>query len=116
MAAMGGHASMMFMRQFAIGAYHLHKEPGATYARVYSPSEEQFEWLEGEYAKIVVGVGSEAELLALLEAAEEKGLTAYLVTDNGHTEFHGVKTNTCICIGPHHPDVFIGLTNHLKLL
>ncbi len=112
MMAQAAHASMMFLRE----QLNLEEDDGRVFSHIAEWTPEQAEWLNGEYAKIVVGIGSEAELLERLETAKSMGLTAYLVTDNGHTEFNGVKTNTCICIGPHHPDVFIGLTNHLKLL
>jgi PTH2 family peptidyl-tRNA hydrolase len=79
-------------------------------------SQEEFLWLTGSYAKICVSVNSEAELLAIHERARAQGLTSELVVDNGHTEFHGVKTTTCLGIGPHFPEVFQGLTNHLSLL
>lgn len=115
MMAQAAHASMMFLQS----KFLLYADGEKYYvddANLDEFSEEEYKWFQGEYAKISVGIGSEEELLALLEKAKEAGLTAHLVTDNGHTEFDGVKTNTCICIGPHYPEKFVGLTDHLKLL
>lgn len=112
MMAQAAHASMMFLRELI----ELEDDEGRVYSHIAEYTPEQAEWLRGEYAKIVVGVGSEDEMAEILLVAWNRGLTAYEVIDNGHTEFNGVKTKTCICIGPHHPDVFVGLTNHLKLL
>jgi PTH2 family peptidyl-tRNA hydrolase len=57
-------------------------------------------WVEGSFAKIVLGVESEAHLLEALRLAQEAGLPCALITDAGNTEFHGVPTNTCVAIGP----------------
>lgn len=58
------------------------------------------EWVEGTFAKIVLGVDSEADLLTLYESAKAAGLPTALVQDVGNTEFHGVPTYTTIAIGP----------------
>lgn len=72
-------------------------------------------WLSQSFAKIAVGVDSEQELLDIVEKAKERGIIARTITDNGHTEFHGVPTLTCAAIGPCHKDKLVGLTDHLKL-
>lgn len=118
MAAQAGHAASMFL----VSLTHLiptvteGKNTFALGNRGIDLTEEQGEWLRGSYAKICVGINSEEELLALHEKAKEQGLTSYRVLDNGHTEFGGVQTHTCIAIGPHYPERFQGLTDHLKLL
>jgi len=73
-------------------------------------------WLNGSFTKICVYVTSEQELLDLYAKAVDAGLYAALITDNGLTEFNGVKTNTCIAIGPAFPDEIDHLTGHLPLL
>lgn len=73
-------------------------------------------WLKNSFKKVVCYVNSEEELLELFERAKAKGMIAHLVEDNGATEFNGVKTNTCIAIGPDLDENFEGLTNHLPLL
>lgn len=61
---------------------------------------EMAEWVGGVFAKIVLGVESEADLLKALEEAKMRGLPCALITDVGNTEFHGVPTNTAVAIGP----------------
>lgn len=113
--AQASHASMMFMtkeiRKSLAGEYE------CCMAAVLPPfTAEQVEWIEGSFTKVCVGIGSEAELLALADAAREAGLEVNVVTDNGQTEFHGVKTITCAAIGPNKAEDIDKITGHLKLL
>jgi len=62
------------------------------------------EWVNGSFAKIVLGVETEADLLQVYEAAKAAGLPTALITDLGHTEFHGVPTNTTVAVGPAKPE------------
>lgn len=73
-------------------------------------------WLASDYRKVTVRVDSEAELLALVEAAKARGINIHLVEDLGHTEFHGVKTKTAAALGPAEADALDALTGSLKLL
>lgn len=73
-------------------------------------------WLNGSFTKICVGVNSELELLDLYDAAIEANIPASLIIDNGKTEFNGIKTVTCIAIGPDYSDRIDAITGHLKLL
>lgn len=91
-------------------------EPGRIEYLLFDVSQELQEWIDGSFTKIVVGVDSEEELLALYHAAEERGILCSLVTDKGLTEFHGVPTNTCVAIGPDRVAVIDDLTNDLTLL
>ena len=74
------------------------------------------EWLSGPFAKIVVSVDSEDELLDVYQRAKKDGLITALITDQGRTEFNGVPTNTCIAIGPDRDEVLHPITGGLKLL
>jgi PTH2 family peptidyl-tRNA hydrolase len=74
------------------------------------------EWLKDSFRKICVYVNSEEELLEVYNKAKSAGTLAYLIEDNGATEFGGVKTLTCCAIGPHDDEVFFDLTDHLPLL
>ena len=65
-----------------------------------SISDTTKDWILGEYTKICVCVESEEELLNIYEKAQKSGLNVCLITDNGHTCFNGVKTKTCLAIGP----------------
>lgn len=57
-------------------------------------------WLEGGAAKICVKVDSEQALYDLERKAEAAGIRSCLIVDDGLTMFHGVKTPTCIAVGP----------------
>lgn len=72
-------------------------------------------WLKGSFTKITVSVNSEAELDKLEQAANEAGILNYLITDNGFTEFHGVKTKTCLAIGPAPNEKIDSICKHLPL-
>jgi PTH2 family peptidyl-tRNA hydrolase len=58
------------------------------------------DWVWGSFAKIVLSVDSEEELLRAYELAKAAGLPTALIVDEGRTEFHGVPTNTTVAIGP----------------
>jgi PTH2 family peptidyl-tRNA hydrolase len=73
-------------------------------------------WISTRFAKIVVYVKSEEELLELHMQAKMRGMISHLITDAGFTEFNGVATNTCIAIGPDLVENFDGLTDKLPLL
>ncbi len=73
------------------------------------------EWVAGPIAKICVYVETEEELVALADRAREAGLPYALITDAGHTEFHGVPTRTALGIGPAYPEELDPITGHLPL-
>ena len=50
-------------------------------------TKEMLEWMNSSFAKIVVSVNSEAELLALRDQVEKAGIVHALILDNGNTEF-----------------------------
>jgi len=73
-------------------------------------------WLNGPFTKITVSVNSEEELIELYEKAKEKDFPCIMIEDAGLTEFNGIKTKTCIAIGPGWDNEIDELTGHLKLL
>ena len=79
-------------------------------------SDPAFEnWLmRDSFTKVVLEIGSEAELLELYEKVKAAGLRAVLIKDAGHTKFK-VPTYTGIGIGPHWPKQVNPFTDHLKL-
>lgn len=79
-------------------------------------SEEFVAWKEGDFTKIVLCVDSEKELLEICNKAIGKSLPCALIEDNGLTEFNGVKTKTCVAIGPCQSEYIDEITGHLKLL
>jgi PTH2 family peptidyl-tRNA hydrolase len=99
--AQGAHASMAFL------SHHVRGEAPLT--RV------AHEWLGGSFMKIVVTVNSEEELLDVYGKAKERGITAYLITDSGRTEFGGVPTNTAVAIGPDYAENLDEITGNLPL-
>jgi PTH2 family peptidyl-tRNA hydrolase len=73
------------------------------------------EYFLGIFRKVTLQVGSEAELMAIHDAAMAAGLEVHLVTDSGLTEFHGVSTKTCLAIGPCYDHQVDPITGGLKL-
>lgn len=115
------HAAMMFIaKQFRNGAaveLATHQtNTGDVKTFALSFTEEQLQWLKGQFTKIVVGVSSELELLQIIDAALAEGLTVNYVVDSGKTEFHGVPTLTCAAIGPNEAERIDKITGNLKLL
>lgn len=118
MIAQGAHASMAvllnLMKKYKDNTTALGKTDNWMLA---APEDGPISaWLKGRFAKIVVSVDSEADLLALYEQAKTAKLPCSLITDAGFTEFNGVPTNTCIAIGPWERTEIDKLTGHLKLL
>lgn len=74
------------------------------------------EWLVGKFAKITVYVNTEAELLAVYDAAKNAQLPTTLIKDSGLTEFNGVPTLTAVGIGPADSDRINKITGTLPLL
>lgn len=118
MIAQGSHASMAFLTKtlkirpcskFIVG------DEEWSSAKI-NVSEETISWLDNSFRKIVCYVDSEEELLEIHNKALNAGLISHLIEDNGTTEFGGIKTKTCIAIGPHFCSKFEGLTDHLPLL
>jgi PTH2 family peptidyl-tRNA hydrolase len=73
-------------------------------------------WVFGKFTKVVVGVETETELLALRDAAYDAKLPYALIQDCGDTEFGGKPTFTALAIGPASADKLDPVTGHLKLL
>lgn len=113
MVSMGSHASMLSL------VSHLHidtidkKSHIGTIIDIDSPLAL---WLSGSFAKITLGCNSEEELFELYNKAKSMNIPVVMITDNGVTEFNGVKTNTAIAIGPYHKDEIDKITKDLKLL
>jgi len=83
---------------------------GPPHILVIPLTEEMHEWEDGVFAKICLGVESEADLLRVYEEAKARGLPTTLITDAGRTEFHGVATNTVVAVGPAEADDIDAIT------
>lgn len=75
-------------------------------------------WLDGIFTKICLCVDNEDELVSLYNNIKKEApeIPIVMIEDNGLTEFHGVKTKTCIGIGPWVSEEIDKFTKHLKLL
>lgn len=103
MIAQGAHAAMMCMMK-------------SVYEGIRWADLELIDWLEHGMKKICVRTDTEEQLLELHRKAKEAGLRAHMVTDAGHTEFHGVPTVTCLAIGPNEDGAVDAITGGLTLL
>lgn len=74
------------------------------------------EYIQGSFKKVVVHVASEKELLDIYQTALKKKIYTSLIIDSGKTEFHGVPTKTCCCIGPWNEKEINEITGNLPLL
>jgi peptidyl-tRNA hydrolase, PTH2 family len=73
-------------------------------------------WDIGQFTKICVSVNSEEELLDVVMKAKAARVPVSLITDAGHTEFHGVPTHTCLALGPAWADEIDKISGGLPLL
>lgn len=102
MVAQGAHASMWFLLDYFLGKCD---DP--------EPIEK---WLIGGMSKICVRAETREEFDAIVNQARSAGLRTNVITDAGHTEFHGEPTVTCAAIGPNYSEELDKITGHLKLL
>lgn len=107
--AQGAHASQMWITEW-LKAY-----ASNMYEREIKLFDREYEWLQNGTKKVTVRVESEKELVDLHKKAISLGLTSYIVEDEGLTEFSGVRTKTCLAIGPDKSDLIDKVTKELKL-
>lgn len=75
----------------------------------------EYAWLMGLNKKVTLVVSSEEELLDIAAKAKDAKLLCYVVEDEGLTQFNGVKTKTCLAIGPDESSKIDAITGHLRL-
>jgi len=121
MVAQGAHASLkviLDMMNKATTFEHIcdpkHKQD--TWTLCLSHQYPLHHWITGQFKKICVSVNSEEELISIYNQAKEAKLPCVLIEDNGLTEFNGVKTKTCVAIGPALEEDINNITKELKLL
>jgi PTH2 family peptidyl-tRNA hydrolase len=115
-AAQASHASMKVFFDRIEEIYpdgRMHKPNTMVIGDITSDMKE---WIEGIFTKVVVECDSEEELFQLKKKADDVNCPTSLIIDNGLTVFDGVKTPTCIAIGPARAEVVDEITGHLKLL
>lgn len=114
MVAQGAHACVFSVVMMMVALY---MQSGGEMSEEEVRKNPTFQWFnDGHSTKICLRVGSEAELMEIHEKAQAASLPVYLVVDNGLTEFHGVKTKTCLAIGPAEAEDVDKITGHLELL
>ena len=114
MVAQGSHASLSFLsRKLELNCVDKQCD---IYRYDSSLSEAEHHWLNNSFVKICCVVESEEELIALHTRAIELGLVSHLIIDDGRTEFNGIRTKTCIAIGPDWCDKIDEVTKDLRLL
>lgn len=79
-------------------------------------STDEQAWFASGTKKVVVRCDGLHELEQLVFKAKLAGIEVHVVTDAGHTEFHGVPTVTCAAFGPAESDELDKITGGLKLL
>ncbi|WP_442870502.1 aminoacyl-tRNA hydrolase [Aneurinibacillus sp. Ricciae_BoGa-3] len=77
---------------------------------------DMLDWMDDKFTKICVRANSEEELVSIYHQAKDANLPVALITDSGQTEFHGVRTKTCLAIGPADADAIDSITGNLTLL
>lgn len=75
-----------------------------------------YEWLNGQFTKIVLYVESEDDITVLANRCNFMVVPHAVITDAGRTEFHGKPTVTCIAIGPDISEKIDTITGDLPLL
>jgi PTH2 family peptidyl-tRNA hydrolase len=73
------------------------------------------DWLNNSFAKVVLEVYSEEQLLEIYDRVRDMNIPCALIRDEGRTVFNGVSTLTCVGIGPADDDIINPVTGKLKL-
>lgn len=109
------HAAVGAVLQAIFGFDYRSDEYSITPTSKVAPSEAVTEWLATEYTKITLCVKSLDELEEIERKAKNAGLNVCKITDLGHTCFDGVKTVTCLAIGPDYSSKIDPITKDLQL-
>lgn len=114
--AQGSHASLgALLSMFNKNNY---PDDRIKYSITFDKDSVLDKWLNGIFTKICVYVNSEEELIELYNMIRDKSpqIPCVLIEDAGLTEFHNVKTKTCIGVGPWWNDEIDEYTKNLPLL
>ncbi len=93
--AQGAHASNAWIAALVVAALDT-----STGSSTITLDAAALTWITSSHRKIALQVQTEDELIALHDAAQERGLRSHLIRDAGTTEFGGVPTLTALAIGP----------------
>lgn len=118
MVAQGAHASLgALLQMFSRSKKQLGYRHEYYIGTQFQQDSVLDRWLNGKFTKICVYVNSEQELLDLYERVYSNSkMPVALIEDAGLTEFNGVKTKTCIGIGPWDAKEIDKFTGNLPLL
>lgn len=119
LAAQVAHASMKVFFDRMHRSFTTMPAGSQLFITEYTPAMMTWlEWREGDpgFTKIVVGCEGEQELHSIEEKCKVAGIPCAIILDNGLTEFGGVKTYTCIAIGPDESEKIDLITGEYKLL
>ena len=84
---------------------------------VVNLTSEMKEWIDNSFTKIVLFVNTNEDFYNLMEKLDNQNEVPYaLIEDNGQTEFNGVKTKTCVAVGPADSYKIDKFTKEFKLL
>lgn len=83
--------------------------------KIMELSEIELKWIDSGFTKVTLQVHSETELLTIYNQALDNNLECHLIKDSGKTEFNGIPTFTCLCIGPDESEKIDKVTKHLQL-
>lgn len=115
MIAQGAHASLKVILDFLKETDK--KEKSSTLNSDWFSETPMGKWANGNFKKVVVYVNSEDELMNIYNYVKLNNISyCSLIEDSGLTEFKGIKTKTCIAIGPDYVGIIDNITGHLPLL
>lgn len=109
-AAQASHASM---KVFFDRMSTIREESGTNYE--FLASDDEVEWINGMFTKVVLGVKNEGQLLKVYQLALEAGLNVSLIKDAGLTELVGANF-TAVAIGPNKISECYPIVSKLRLL
>jgi len=112
-AAQACHASMAAL----LSCFRKYKTSDDTtiYQTEFGANSVLNDWLNGLFTKVCVSVDSLDQLNAIYESVPDD-IPKSIIKDAGLTEFNGVETITCACIGPWDSEEIDKFTGNLKLL
>lgn len=114
LAAQVAHASMGFISRRMREIVRSGSGDGIVYEYGVKLLPAEFNWFQYSYAKIVLEVGSEAELEALAFEGMKAEIIVHRIVDEGRTVFKGKPTLTCVAFGPDLSDKLDSITGHLR--
>ena len=118
-AAQAAHGSLQaIFNRMSINIEQLNDFEGtrAVYRELNTTSNSSLNmWICGEQKKVCLAVNSQEELDYYYNLAKQNNLMSSYIIDNGHTVFNGIRTPTCVAIGPDFSHLIDAITSKLKL-